>query len=730
MNLSTQTKQNLVSLRGQLERITFENEENDYIVAKVRVYGYSDLVTITGNIPSPTPGEILNMAGEWSTHPKFGDQFKVVFCKCSVPASVASIEKYLGSGLIKGIGPVMAKRIVAKFGEKTLDVIEESVEKLFEVEGIGKLRVAMIGKAWIEQKEIRSVMVFLQSHGVSSAYASKIYKRYGNESIAVVKDNPYRLAHDIWGIGFLTADRIAQKLGFDENSLLRAEAGIMFALHELTDEGHIYSPIEGLIAKSKEMLNIEESILDIAMKSLVEESKIVIENLQKEDSVVQGVFLSGYHLAEKQTAKMLINIRDYEKRTKEIDVDKSLQQAQGELSITLAGKQIEAVKAALVNKFLVITGAPGTGKTTITKSILRIFSKVTNKILLAAPTGRAAKRMSEATGMESKTIHRLLEFDPAKGGFKKNEEYQLDCDLIILDEASMIDNLLMYHLLKAIPKHAVLIMVGDVHQLPSVGAGNVLKDIINSNAFKVVELNEIFRQAQKSAIITNAHRIIHGEYPKIDNTEDNTDFYFIHEEEQERVLDKLLLMVKERIPKKFGYDPVNDIQILTPMNRGIVGTSKLNESLQEALNPSGFEIVRGGRKYRVSDKVMQIRNNYEKEVFNGDIGIITNIDTEEQTVSVNIDGREISYEYSELDELVLAYAVSIHKSQGSEYPVVVIPLVMSHYMLLQRNLIYTGITRGKKLVIVIGSKKALFLAIKNDKTMKRYTWLRERLFTT
>jgi exodeoxyribonuclease V alpha subunit len=719
-------KRTLVKLKGQLERVTFENEENDYVVAKVRVYGYADLVTIVGNIPSPNPGEILSMSGEWTNHPKFGEQFKVVFCSCAVPASVAGIEKYLGSGLIKGIGPVMAKRIVKMFGEKTLDIIEESVERLLEIEGIGRMRIAMIAKAWTEQKEIRAVMVFLQSHGVSSAYASKIYKRYGNESIAVVKENPYRLAHDIHGIGFLTADRIAQKLGFDEKSPLRAEAGIMFKLHELADAGHVYCPQEDLISQAKELLNVDESVLEVALLSLLAENKIVVKKLKDDETEIRGVFLSGYHFAEVQIAKKLREIRDCPKNIQAIEVDEALKSVQSELSITLAGKQIEAIRAAITNKLLVITGCPGTGKTTITRAILKIFSLVTDKILLAAPTGRAAKRMSEATGQEAKTIHRLLEFDPIKGGFKRNDENQLNCNLIILDEASMIDTLLMHHLLKAIPKFATLIMVGDVNQLPSVGAGNVLKDIINSKAFTVVELNEIFRQARESDIIMNAHRIISGQYPKIDN-QDRTDFFFINEDEPEKILDKIILMVRERIPKKFSYDPLNDIQVLTPMNRGIVGTAKLNEALQDALNPNGFEIIRGGRRYRTDDKVMQIKNNYDKNVFNGDIGTISYIDSENQTVAVNIDGNDISYDYADLDELVLAYAVSIHKSQGSEYPVVVIPLVMAHYVMLHRNLLYTAITRGEKFVIVIGGKKALFIAVNNNKTMKRNTWLCSRL---
>ncbi|MDR1236346.1 MAG: ATP-dependent RecD-like DNA helicase, partial [Holosporaceae bacterium] len=673
--------ENLVKLVGQLERITYENEETGYVVARVKVKGYVDPVTIIGNILSPTPGEILNMSGEWHIHPKFGKQFKIASYSCSVPASVYGIEKYLGSGLIPGIGPVTAKRIVKKFGEKTLDVIEESVEKLSEVEGIGRHRMKMIAKAWTEQKEIRSVMVFLQDYGVSSAYAGRIYKKYGRESVAILKENPYRLAHDIRGIGFLTADKIAEKLGFDPQSPMRAEAGIMFVLNEITDRGHVYYPHDALISEAKTILQTDEPVLETAMESLIAGSRIVSEDSR--------IFLPNYHLAEVQTAKLLRRMRDSERSVKEMRSDAALEYVQKKMSITPAKKQTEAIKAAVENKVLVITGGPGTGKTTITKAILEIFSPVTDRILLAAPTGRAAKRMSEATGREAKTIHRMLEFDPVNGKFKRNEDNPAACDLIILDEASMIDALLMHSFIRAIPQSATLILVGDINQLPSVGAGTVLKNIIESEAFKVVELDEIFRQAQTSRIIVNAHRIINGKYPVVDN-ENATDFYFLNEDDQERVLDKILLMVKERIPKKFGYDPVKDIQVLTPMNRGIVGTLRMNESLQDALNPGGFEIVRGGRRYRVGDKVMQIRNNYDKNVFNGDIGFISYIDSENQIVTVNIDGNDVNYEYAKLDELAFAYAVSIHKSQGSEYPVVVIPLVMSHYLMLQRNLLYTG----------------------------------------
>jgi exodeoxyribonuclease V alpha subunit len=713
----------LAKLRGQLERITYEDLANGYVVAKVRVYGQSDLITIVGNIPSITPGEILSMSGKWVYHPKFGQQFQVVFCSCSVPASLVGIEKYLGSGLIKGIGPALASRIVSVFKEKTLDIIENKCEKLLDVPGIGNLRIQKISQAWKEQKAVREVMVFLQSHGVSTAYATKIYKQYGNESITLVTENPYRLAYDIRGIGFLTADRIAQKLEFDKNSTMRAGAGVLHALHELTDQGHVYAPVTELVDKSAEMLEVDKNVVKMAMQGLLAEQKIVVENLRQ----VEGMFLPGYHMAEVQTAEMLKILRDSKKVIPTVSDDETvIESVQKNLTISLAARQVEAVRSALHNKVLVITGGPGVGKTTIIRSILQIFSAVTKRICLAAPTGRAAKRMEEATGFEAKTIHRLLQFSVGKGGFQKNADYQLDCDLIIIDEASMIDTLLIYHLLKAIPKFATLILVGDINQLPSVGAGNVLKDIIHSNAFTVIELNEIFRQSAASKIITNAHMIISGQFPEISSTEP-TDFYFINEDDLEKASEKIIRLVKTHIPQRFGFNPITDIQVLTPMNRGLVGTNQLNESLQNALNPDGFEIMHGGRRFRVGDKVMQIKNNYDKDVFNGDLGFITYIDSEEHIVTMSIDGRAVNYEFSELDELILAYAISIHKSQGSEYPVVVIPIVMAHCQMLQRNLIYTGITRGKKLVVLIGSKKALDLAVKNNNAMTRNTWLKRRL---
>jgi exodeoxyribonuclease V alpha subunit len=719
----------LAELRGQLERITYESEENGYLVAKIKIPGSSELVTAVGNMTSPVIGEILCMQGEWLQHPKFGKQFKVETCQCSVPDSRHGIEKYIGSGLIRGIGPAMAKRIVGIFKEKTLDIIDTDIAQLATVPGIGKQRIEMIASAWKQQKEIRSVMIFLQSHGVGSSYAAKIFKRYGNRSIEIISDNPYRLAHDISGIGFLTADKIARKMGFDENSVLRAEAGILFTLNQLSSQGHVYCPLDELVTETNKLLNVEAGILHTAIQNMQMANNVVIEQLLDSDLNPQEcVFLFGYHFSEVQVANMLLSIQKTPKAFagEPMNAAVAIKDAQKQLSIQLAPKQLEAIRAGIENKILVITGGPGTGKTTITKSILQIYANASRRVLLTAPTGRAAKRMSEATGFAAKTIHRLLEFNHIKGGFQRNEDNQLNCDLLVIDEASMVDLLLMYHLLKAIPRGATIIMIGDINQLPSVGAGSVLKDIIKSEKFRVVELNEIFRQAKQSAIVVNAHRIIHGEMPFCSNSE-RDNLFFLFEDDPENVLEKILDMVKRRIPAKFKYSPLADIQVLTPMNRGNVGTNAINGALQNALNPDGFEISRGEKRFRVGDKVMQIRNNYDKDVFNGDIGIIVDIDVEEQTIIVHMDGKNIHYDFSETDEIVLAYAISIHKSQGSEYPAVVIPLVTTHYVMLQRNLLYTAITRGKNLVVVVGSRKALAIAVKNNKIMQRNSWLHMRL---
>ncbi|MBU0990581.1 MAG: ATP-dependent RecD-like DNA helicase [Proteobacteria bacterium] len=719
-------------LEGQIERITYTNDENGFTIARLKVYGRSDLVTVVGSLMAPTPGEILKLKGEWTNHPKYGEQFKISQYKTVVPASIHGIEKYLGSGLIKGIGPVIARRIVKKYGEQTLDIIENEIDKLEQVEGIGSKRIEMIRKAWEDQKEIRDVMLFLQGHGVSSGYATKIFKQYGNRSIQVVKENPYRLATDIFGIGFVTADHIAEKLGFDRNSQVRAEAGILYVLNQLADEGHVYFPHASLLKKCQEVLGVAKELIVRALAAIANEKRVVIEDINGDSDELtennKAVYLVRFHVSETGIAERIMTLLRAPKSIRDIDSDKAVSWVQERLSIKLAENQILAVKSAAENKALVITGGPGTGKTTIINAILTIFSRLSVRILLAAPTGRAAKRMGEATGHDAKTIHRMLEYSIQKGGFQKNGEHPLDCALLVVDEASMIDTILMYHLLKAIPPEATLILVGDVNQLPSVGAGNILKDIISSGLLPVVELNKIFRQAEESLIIVNAHKINNGILPSFTSSKDKLeDFYFIEREDPEEVLTEILDLTKERIPARFGFDPIHDIQVLTPMHRGVVGAENLNIELQKALNPIGGGIMRGNRKLSLNDKVMQIKNNYDKEVFNGDMGRIRTIDAENQEAIISFDGRDVPYDFTELDEIVLAYAVSVHKSQGSEYPAIIVPVLTQHYMLLQRNLIYTAVTRGKRLVILIGTKKALAIGVKNDKTRKRYTFLEKRL---
>lgn len=721
---------NQIELQGQIERVTYTSEESGYTVARVKVRGERDLMTVVGNIMSPSPGEILVMRGRWINHPRFGNQFHVDSYQTRMPATEFGITKYLGSGLIKGIGPVMARRIVRCFGEETLTVIETSGQRLMEVEGIGKKRVAMILSAWEEQKEIREVMLFLQSHGVSSGYAAKIFKQYGNDAIAVVSDNPFRLAEDIFGIGFVTADRIAEKLGMEKNAPARIEAGILYVLHRLSDDGHTCYPYTDLVLKAMEILEQPRELVLDGVGACAASKKIILEDANEDlEHFVENnkrVFLAKYHFCEAGIAFRLKRLDRTVRTLRQIDVEKALAWVQGELTIELAGMQREAIKAALKRKLLVITGGPGTGKTTIINALLRIYSGLRARALLAAPTGRAAKRMSEATGHDAVTIHRMLSYSLQKGGFQKNEDNPLACDLLIVDEASMIDTVLMHHLLKAVPDSAILILVGDINQLPSVGAGNVLKDIIDSGVFCVTELDTIFRQAEKSSIVVNAHRVNNGLFPALNPVDGLQDFFFIHKQEPEDVLKVMIELVTNRIPAKFGYDPVDDIQVLSPMHRGLIGAGNLNQELQKALNPGGEGYRRGGSEFKVSDKVMQIRNNYEKEVYNGDIGRVRSIDFINQVLVVTMDHRDVAYGFSELDELVHAYAISVHKSQGSEYPAVVIPVVTQHYVLLQRNLIYTAMTRGRGLVVMVGTKKALAMAVKNNAIARRYTGLRQR----
>jgi exodeoxyribonuclease V alpha subunit len=724
----------LTQLSGQIEKITYTNEENGFTIALVKVEAQKDPVTVVGNLMAPTPGEILEMQGHWANHPKFGKQFKVVQFKTKVPATINGIQKYLGSGLIKGLGPVMAGRIVDQFGQKTLDIIENEIERLAEVRGIAEKSIAKIAKAWEAQKEIRDVMIFLQSHGVSSAYATKIFKRYGDRSIAVVQQNPYRLATDIYGIGFLKADSIAKELGFEDDCRPRVEAGVLYKLQQLAEEGHVYFPYESLVEQCREILGVAPEPVSRAITSLAADRQVIIEDINDGSDEFRinnkAVYLAQFHQCETGISNRLKALLSAPKSIRRIDSARAIEWVQQRLSFQPAENQQKAIRCALESKVMVLTGGPGTGKTTIVKAILKILSKLQINMSLAAPTGRAAKRMSEMTGHEAKTIHRLLEYSIHKHEFLRNDRNRLDCDLLIVDEASMIDTVLMYHLLKAVPATATCIFVGDVNQLPSVGAGNVLKDMIGSGAIPVIELNEIFRQAKASRIVVNAHKINEGELPALSPAEvfdPNNDFYFILQDDPDKVLEIILELASRRIPRRFGFDPLDDIQVLTPMHKGVVGATNLNHRLQEVLNPANSEVMFGDRTFRINDKVMQTRNNYDKEVFNGDIGRIAAIDSGQRRLTTIFDSREVVYDFSELDELVLAYAVSVHKSQGSEYPVVIFPILTQHYILLQRNLIYTAVTRGRKLVVMVGSPRALAIGVNNSQTQQRFTRLRHRL---
>jgi exodeoxyribonuclease V alpha subunit len=623
----------------------------------------------------------------------------------------------------------MAKRIVAKFGKSTLDIIETEGKRLLEVEGIGKKRLEMIRGAWADHKEIREVMIFLQSHGVSSGYATKIFKQYGGSAISVVQANPYRLAHEIHGIGFITADKIAEKLGFDKNSAVRIQAGILYVLSQMSDEGHVYYPHAMLVEKCAEILDVGPGPIGEAMGAIAAEKRIILEPLSGDDPAGHdmAVYLDLFYYCERSIAVKINELVRSPVALPPLDIGTAISQAQASLSMQLAHEQKKAVRWALENRVLVITGGPGTGKTTIIKAVLTLFQRLKLKVLQAAPTGRAAKRMGEATEHEARTIHRLLEFSFKSGGFEKNAEKPLNCDVLIVDEASMVDTLLMHHLLKAVPPDARLVLVGDVNQLPSVGPGNVLNDIISSGVVPVVALTEIFRQARESRIIVNAHKINHGKLPDIRGAGSKSDFYFRERETPEEALEFIIELATDHIPRVFGLDPVDDIQVLTPMHRGLAGATNLNKELQNALNPRPDDLVRGDRAFRVNDKVMQVRNNYDKDVFNGDIGRIRRISTELQEIVITFDGRDVTFDFADLDEVVLAYAVSVHKAQGSEYPAVILPVLTQHYILLQRNLIYTAVTRGKQLVIMVGTPKALAIAVHNNKPQQRYTRLKHRL---
>ena len=743
-------------LRCVVERITYQNSQNGYSVIRCRAKGFQDLITVVGSVPEVHVGSVLRLGGSWRMDAKYGRQFEAEAFEETLPATVYGIEKYLGSGLVKGIGPKFAHRIVQRFGKDTLAVIEDSPERLMEVNGIGTQRVQMITRSWQEQKEIKNIMLFLQGHDVSTTHATKIYKTYGAGSIQVVQENPYRLADDIWGIGFRTADTIASKLGFAENRYERLRSGILYTLNRLADSGHCYATRSQLLKTAGELLAVSSALLADALDRMIEAHDLIIDSIptgqvfgtstgsssagqsNPDIAAVQdealAIYLPPFYYAEVGTARRLRAIAEAPVivRPDPVGMDARIARRTG---MEYDEVQLQAIRTAVKSKVLVLTGGPGTGKTTTTLGIITAFREAGARILLAAPTGRAAKRLSEATGLEAKTIHRLLEMKPPEG-FQKNEDNPLEGDILIVDECSMIDIMLAYSLLRAVPDTMTLILVGDTDQLPSVGAGNVLRDIIVSGSLPVVRLTRIFRQAQASRIITNAHRINHGQMPDISNGR-RSDFFFIDVEKlvlqkglasddtaglAQAAAEEMISLVQKKLPRYTRLPPAS-MQILTPMQRGIVGAANLNQLLQGALNPSSPGLRRGGIQYRRLDKVMQIRNNYEKEVYNGDIGVIEQVDPENRSLTVRFDDRLVEYDITELDELVLSYAATIHKSQGSEYPVVVMPVLMSHYVMLQRNLIYTGITRAKKLLVLVGTKKALSYAVRNTCVHTRNTLL-------
>jgi exodeoxyribonuclease V alpha subunit len=711
-------------LAGLVERVTYHNVENGFCVLRAKARGHRDVVTVVGHAAAVAAGEWITASGEWVNDRTHGQQFKARFLRTSPPTSADGIEKYLCSGMIRGIGPAYAKKLLRAFGEKVFDIIEATPDRLREVDGIGPIRASRITAAWAEQKAVREIMVFLHSHGVGTARAVRIYKTYGPDAIQVMTENPYRLARDIRGIGFKTADAIAMKLGIEKAAMVRVRAGISYALTEAMDEGHCGLPTEELIPLAEKLLEVPQELIRTALDLELHEGTVVAERVGE----TPCVFLAGLHRAERTIAERLMRLANGKLPWASIDPDKALPWVEGRIGLALAESQVAAIRLALMSKVLVMTGGPGVGKTTIVNAILRILSAKGINLLLCAPTGRAAKRMTETTGFEAKTIHRLLEVDPKGGGFKRADDNPLDCDLLVVDETSMVDVMLMQALMKAVPDTAALLIVGDIDQLPSVGPGQVLADVISSGAVPVVRLTEVFRQAAQSQIVVKAHGINQGVIPDLRRPEAESDFYFVEADDPETAVARIIELVKTRIPRRFGLDPIRDVQVLCPMNRGGVGARSVNIELQAALNPAGDrKVERFGWTFAPGDKVMQIENDYDKEVYNGDIGFVADVEPDEGELSVSFDGRSVTYGFGELDTLVPGYAASIHKSQGSEYPAVVIPVMTQHYAMLQRNLLYTGVTRGKRLVVLVGQKKAVAIAVRNISGRRRWSKLAEWL---
>ena len=711
-------------LAGAVERVTFHGEDSGFCVLRVKARGHRELVTVVGHAAAVAAGEWITASGEWVNDRTYGPQFRSRFLKATAPTSTEGIEKYLGSGMIRGVGPVYAKKLVRAFGEGVFDVIESEPGRLREVGGIGPVRAERITAAWAEQKAVREIMMFLHGHGVGTARAVRIFRTYGADAVQVMSENPYRLARDIRGIGFITADAIAMRLGIGKSAMIRLRAGVAHALTEAMDDGHCGLPAEELLPAAAELLEAPEDLVRTAVDEELAAGNVVADRVGD----TPCVFLAGLHRAEHGIAERLHRIAAGPLPWPRIDADKALPWIERRTGLELAPSQIGAIRLALASKVLVVTGGPGVGKTTIVNAILRILAAKGARLLLCAPTGRAARRMTETSGLEARTIHRLLEVDPSSGGFRRDAEHPVDCDLLVVDEASMVDVPLMHALVKAVPDRAALLIVGDIDQLPSVGPGQVLADIIGSGAVPVVRLTEVFRQAAESRIIVNAHRINAGDVPELDPPEAISDFYFVPADDPESAVPKVLELVRTRIPRRFGLDPVRDIQVLCPMNRGGVGARSLNIELQAVLNPAGERRVeRFGWTFARGDKVMQVENDYDKDVYNGDIGRIDDVDPDLGEVTARFDGRAVAYGFGELDALVPAYATTIHKSQGSEYPAVVIPLMTQHYVMLRRNLLYTGVTRGKRLVVLVGQRKAIAIAVRAASGRRRWSKLREWL---
>ena len=711
-------------LAGHVERVIYHNAENGFCVLRIRARGHRNVATVVGHAAAVSAGEWITASGEWVNDRTHGQQFRARFLRTSPPTSQDDIEKYLASGMIPGVGPVYARKLVRAFGEKVFDVIEATPDRLREIAGIGPLRAASILAAWAEQKAVREIMLFLHRHGVGTARAVRIFKTYGHDATQVMTENPYQLARDIRGIGFATADAIAGRLGIEKTAMIRVRAGISYALAQAVDEGYCGLPTDELAPLAERLLEVPQQLVRTALQIELQDGTVIADRVGE----TPCVFLAGLYRAERAIAERLMRLARGTLPWPWIDADKAVPWVEKRVGLALADSQIAAIRLALKSKVMVITGGPGVGKTTIVKAILRILVAKNARLSLCAPTGRAAKRMTEATGFEARTIHRLLEVNPKTGGFKRGEDNPLDCDLLVVDEASMVDVPLMHALLRAVPDEAALLIVGDIDQLPSVGPGQVLADIIASGAVPVVPLTEVFRQAAQSRIIANAHRINQGAMPDLSPPETESDFYFVQAEGPETAAGRIVELAKTRIPRRFGLDPIRDIQVLCPMNRGRAGARSLNVELQAALNPAGeHKVEHFGWTYALGDKVMQIENDYDKEVYNGDTGTIEDVNPDAGVIVVSFDGRSVAYRIGELDMLVPAYAATIHKSQGSEYPAVIIPVLTQHYVMLRRNLLYTGVTRGKRLVVLVGQKQAVAIAVKNVSGRRRWSKLNEWL---